>query len=142
MYQFALTLSLISTRDDPATEYSHTLQILEELGYEEVHESDLTHVQFICAQVSRRAAFLASAGIATLLNRINDPNVTVAVDGSLYRYHPFFHDLMIHKIEQMLNPGLKVSREAVLTFAEVKGCNNFCVLLCGGFSNFQRSFLL
>ena len=47
-------------------------------------------------------------GIATLLNRINKPNVTVAVDGSLYRFHPLFHDLMTEKINQLIKPGLKV----------------------------------
>ena len=49
------------------------------------------------------------AGIATLLNRINKPCRTVAVDGSLYRYHPHFHDLMMRKIEQLVPPALVVS---------------------------------
>ena len=42
------------------------------------------------------------------MNRINKPSITVAVDGSLYRFHPLFHDLMIQKITELLNPGLKV----------------------------------
>ena len=49
------------------------------------------------------------SGIATLLNRINKPELTVAVDGSLYRFHPHFHDLMVKKINQLLHPGIKVS---------------------------------
>ncbi len=57
---------------------------------------------------------LCPAGIATLLNRINDPKVTVAVDGSLYRYHPHFHNLMTEKITEMLNPGLKVSSRSTM----------------------------
>ena len=43
------------------------------------------------------------------MNRIDKPNVTVAVDGSLYRFHPLFHDFMTEKIQELLNPGLKVS---------------------------------
>ena len=48
-------------------------------------------------------------GVACLLNKINRKHVTVAVDGSVYRYHPFFHDLMTEKIKQLLNPELDVS---------------------------------
>ena len=48
-------------------------------------------------------------GIAMLLNRINKPNVTVAVDGSLYRFHPRFHDLMMSKIKELIKPDLKVN---------------------------------
>ena len=47
-------------------------------------------------------------GIATLLNRINKPRVTVAVDGSLYRYHPHFDAMMREKIRQLIKPGLEV----------------------------------
>ena len=52
--------------------------------------------------------FLFPLGIAVLLNRINKPKVTVAVDGSLYRFHPHFHELMMEKIQDLLNPGIKV----------------------------------
>ena len=31
----------------------------------------------------------------------------MAVDGSLYRFHPHFHDLMEEKIRQLVNPGIK-----------------------------------
>ena len=43
-----------------------------------------------------------------LLNRINKKQVTVAVDGSLYRFHPRFHDLMTHKIGQLVPSNIKV----------------------------------
>lgn len=36
------------------------------------------------------------------------PDVSVAVDGSLYRFHPHFHDLMVEKIEQLVKPEIKV----------------------------------
>ncbi|KAH3707305.1 hypothetical protein DPMN_066706 [Dreissena polymorpha] len=34
-------------------------------------------------------------------------DVAVAVDGSLYRFHPHFHDLMMEKTEHLVNPGIK-----------------------------------
>ena len=51
---------------------------------------------------------LSLTGIATLLNKMNRPDVVVAVDGSLYRFHPHFHDLMVEKITDLVNPGIKV----------------------------------
>ena len=58
-------------------------------------------------------------GIVTLLNRINKPNITVAVDGSLYRYHPKFHAFMMEKIQNLINPGLKVSFKEKITFVKM-----------------------
>lgn len=85
-----------------------TKEILDELGISDPSMQDCQGVQEICRLVSERAAFLASAGIATLLNRINQTEVTVAVDGSLYRFHPHFHDLMMQKTTALVKTGLKV----------------------------------
>ncbi|NEU35729.1 hypothetical protein GN156_34290, partial [bacterium LRH843] len=32
------------------------------------------------------------------------PTVTIGVDGSVYRYHPHFHNLMMAKIRQLCRP--------------------------------------
>jgi len=52
---------------------------------------------------------ICCAGIAVLLNRISKPKVTVAVDGSLYRFHPHFHQLMMTMTKSLVQPGLDVS---------------------------------
>lgn len=82
--------------------------MLEELGYEDASDEDCANVRYICEAVSRRAAHIAAAGVACLLNKMEKPHVTVAVDGSVYRFHPHFHDLMVEKIRQLINPGLTV----------------------------------
>ena len=46
--------------------------------------------------------------VATVVNRIRSDDVTVAVDGSLYRFHPHFHDLMQKKVTQLVDSGKKV----------------------------------
>ncbi|CAG0916946.1 unnamed protein product, partial [Notodromas monacha] len=79
----------------------------EELGLDNVTDDDCENVRYVCEVVSRRAAHLVSAGIATLLNKIQKKKVTVAVDGSVYRFHPHFHNLMMDKIKQLLHPGLE-----------------------------------
>jgi len=93
-------------KENDGGSFENTRQVLDELGYEEVTTEDCYNVCYICHVVGQRAAYLASSGIATLLNRINKPNITVAVDGSLYRYHPKFHDYMMEKIKSLLKPGL------------------------------------
>lgn len=65
-------------------------------------------VRHVCECVSRRAAHLVSAGIACLLNKMNEPRVTVGIDGSVYRFHPHFHTLMCEKIAQLVRPGIQV----------------------------------
>lgn len=55
-----------------------------------------------------RAAYLCAAGIATLLNRMQVPYVTVGVDGSVYRFHPTFPRLLDQKIDTLLDNNLEV----------------------------------
>lgn len=57
-------------------------------------EDDISIVQFVCELVSHRAAKLVSICTAKLLNRLNDDEITIAVDGSLYKHHPRFKALM------------------------------------------------
>ena len=43
------------------------------------------------------------------MTRVNKPKVTVAVDGSLYRFHPHFHKLMMKMTSSLIKPGVDVS---------------------------------
>ncbi|XP_066603345.1 hexokinase type 2 [Prorops nasuta] len=88
---------------DPKGKYHNCREVLAELGARNVTDQDCENVRYVCSVVSRRAAHLASAGIAMLLNRVNENNVTVGIDGSVYRFHPHFHDLMTEKISELQN---------------------------------------
>ncbi|XP_014219036.1 hexokinase type 2 [Copidosoma floridanum] len=83
---------------DPKGKYTNCREILGELGIRNPTDQDCENVRYVCSVVSRRAAHLASAGIAALLVKMGENNVTVGVDGSVYRFHPHFHDLMVEKI--------------------------------------------
>ncbi|KAH3708583.1 hexokinase-2-like isoform X2 [Dreissena polymorpha] len=87
--------------------FRNTKQVLDEIGVTNYTTEDCNIVKYICTLVSARAAFLASAGLATLINRMNKPEMTIAVDGSLYRFHPRFHNLMVLKIQELIKKGLK-----------------------------------
>jgi len=90
--------------------FRNTKQVLDEIGVTNYTSEDCKIVKYICTLVSARAAFLASAGLATLINKIGKPDMTIAVDGSLYRFHPRFHNLMVLKIQELVKPGQKVSK--------------------------------
>ena len=48
-------------------------------------------------------------GLAVIINRINKPNITVGVDGSLYRYHPRFKKNMEKSMGALVNKNIRVS---------------------------------
>ena len=68
---------------------------------------DVAVVQFLCHLVSERSAVLVSICLASLLERMDRPETTVAVDGSLFKLHPRLKTLMQHYVAQMA-PGKKV----------------------------------
>lgn len=43
-----------------------------------------------------------------LLNKMGEKKVTIGVDGSVYRYHPHFHNLMMEKIRELALPDIDV----------------------------------
>lgn len=91
--------------DEPGS-YTNCRLVLDELGLDDASDEDCANVRYICECVSKRAAHLVSSGIAMLINKMDEPHVTVGVDGSVYRFHPKFHNLMVEKITQLLKPGL------------------------------------
>ncbi|KAG4068563.1 hypothetical protein HA402_004904 [Bradysia odoriphaga] len=91
---------------DKPGNYTNCMQVMDELGLQNVTEQDCANVRYICECVSSRAAHLVSAGIAALINKMDEPSVTVGVDGSVYRFHPKFHDLMMKRIRQFVKPEI------------------------------------
>lgn len=48
----------------------------------------MTIIQHVSALISYRAAKLVAINTSILLNRMDENDITVAVDGSLYKHHP------------------------------------------------------
>ncbi|KAI1285942.1 Hexokinase type 2 [Halotydeus destructor] len=92
---------------DKKGEYTQTKAALLKMDVANPSNEDCEHVKLVCSRVSTRAAHLVSAAIATILNKIQRPHTTVGVDGSVYRYHPLFHDLMERKISELIHPEYK-----------------------------------
>ena len=68
---------------------------------------DCVIVRRVCETVSRRSATLAGAAAASLLNQMGRPSVTVGVDGSVYRFHPTFADVVQETMKKALKPGIE-----------------------------------
>ncbi|CAF0969806.1 unnamed protein product [Rotaria magnacalcarata] len=92
---------------DEGIAFSNTRRVLQDMGIRNPTYDDCAIVQHICKNVSKRAARLAGAGLAVLINRINKPQITVGVDGSLYRYHPRFKRNMEKCIKNLVNKNIK-----------------------------------
>lgn len=105
-YQFFTKYVSEIESDKPGT-FFNCYDVLEEIGIFHATDEDCANVRYICECISSRAAHLSSAGIAALINKMNDPSVTVGVDGSVYRFHPKFHDLMMEKIRELVHDHIQ-----------------------------------
>lgn len=92
---------------DPPGVFNNLREICEELGLKHASEQDYINIRYICECISRRSAHLVSAGLASLLNRIGEKKVTIGIDGSVYRFHPHFHNLMMEKIKELVDPSIE-----------------------------------
>ena len=56
------------------------------MGIDNPSDEDMSTLRYICELVSRRAGFMASAGITALLKKMDYKDVVDAIDGSVFRY--------------------------------------------------------
>merc|ERR1719400_1560569 len=68
---------------------------------------DCSVVRHICECISRRAGFMAAAGITALRKKMDYHDVTIAIDGSVFRYHPHFPNIMRSRISQLMGVEYK-----------------------------------
>ncbi|CAJ0594195.1 unnamed protein product [Cylicocyclus nassatus] len=92
---------------DDCGSYSNTRQIMDELAIDDYTFSDMLLFREVCLVVSRRSANLGAAAIACVLNRVRRKNMIVAIDGSTYKYHPFFDHWVVDKVKELIDPGLE-----------------------------------
>lgn len=64
---------------DKPGQFIYCREILDELGLDHATDADCANVRYICERVSSRAAHLVSAGIAALINKMDEPSVTVSI---------------------------------------------------------------
>ncbi|XP_048864993.1 hexokinase-1 [Brienomyrus brachyistius] len=80
--------------------------ILQQLGLDTTCDDSII-VKEVCGTVSRRAAQLCGAGMAAVVDKIRENrgldhlDITVGVDGTLYKLHPHFSKLMHQTVKQL-----------------------------------------
>ncbi|XP_055337617.1 hexokinase-2-like isoform X2 [Paramacrobiotus metropolitanus] len=88
--------------------YTKCMKIVrDELGIPNASQEDLNLIRDACAAVSSRAAYLAGIGCATVINHMQRDKCTVGVDGSVYKYHPKFHNLMVECMKQYVDKRIE-----------------------------------
>ncbi|KAL0278805.1 UNVERIFIED_CONTAM: hypothetical protein PYX00_000507 [Menopon gallinae] len=92
---------MMRIESDPEDDHSKCREVLSEFGYEDVSDEDCCQVQFICRCVSRRAANLIAAQLTALMNRINEPNIAIALEGEMLNEYPNFEWYLIRKLNQL-----------------------------------------
>lgn len=105
-YQF-FTKFVSEIESEPPESLEVVRDILSDFGIEGPSDEDCVAVRYVCECISRRSAHLVSAALATLILKVGDPDITIGVDGSVYRFHPKFHDLMTEKIRELLPSSYK-----------------------------------
>ena len=72
---------------DPVGDYPRAKAVLKQLDIDPdtVTDEDFSSLRYVCEVVSRRASFMASAGITALLKKMDYKDVVIAIDGSLFR---------------------------------------------------------
>ncbi|CAH8573963.1 unnamed protein product [Schistosoma bovis] len=97
-----LTRYLTDVERDPAhLLYNTHYMLTDDLRVPVVEPIDNRIVRYACEMVVKRAAYLAGAGIACILRRINRSEVTIGVDGSLYKFHPKFCERMTDMVDKL-----------------------------------------
>lgn len=100
---------------DPDTIHTNCKAVLQELGYDKAIDEDCFQIQFICRCVSRRAANLAAAQLATIINRIGERTVTIATDGELINNYPNFKWYLNKKLKDIKKISYDVSMKEFIS---------------------------
>lgn len=80
---------------------NNTRRILEKLAVKDYTEDDVNLLRYVCRIVSNRSALLVAICLSVLLERIDNKEVTIAVDGSVYEKHPSYRFQLEKYVRQM-----------------------------------------
>lgn len=114
------TKYLNEIESDSNVRFSKTKRILKELaGIENPSIQDCAVIKYICNSVTKRAAQLIASGLAVILKRMDRSDVTIAVDGSLFRYHPRLQIILEGTLKNLINPRNKFQ---IILSTDGSGC--------------------
>ncbi|XP_055922474.1 hexokinase-1-like [Eupeodes corollae] len=65
------------------------------------NDDDIQIIRYVCGLISKRAAQLLAINTSILLNRMEEKEITVAIDGSVYKHHPRLRHWISEYTKQM-----------------------------------------
>ncbi|EDV93625.1 hexokinase type 2 [Drosophila grimshawi] len=101
------TRYITEIESDSPGHHRNAAMVLDQLGIRTTNERDLACLRFICEAVSVRSAKLAACGLVALINKMNAKDLVVGIDGSVYRYHPHYHALLMENMNLLLKGSVK-----------------------------------
>ncbi|XP_062123590.1 hexokinase type 1 [Drosophila sulfurigaster albostrigata] len=99
--------SLIAIVSDPPGVYVHGQEVMDKFKLRNCQERDLAMLKYICQVVCDRSAKLVAAGLAALINRMNYSQISISVDGGIYRLFPRYQEVLNRHTQQLANPHNK-----------------------------------
>lgn len=78
-------------QDTVSSKNDNLLGILSNLNLEfekDYNNDDMNVIRYVCGLITKRAAQLLAINTSILLNRMEENEITVAIDGSVYKHHP------------------------------------------------------
>ena len=94
--------------EDPCGQFDKARRILTEFGMSNVANEDFYALRHVCEIVSSRGAYLIAASCAALLTKMGRKDVSIAVNGDLYYFHPFFATKVETRIQILMGKDLSV----------------------------------
>ncbi|KAJ8924888.1 hypothetical protein NQ315_001044 [Exocentrus adspersus] len=82
-------------------EFTNVKRVCDSLGLTHATREDYCNMRYLCSLISRRAAQMVAAGLSVLMRRVGHKKVAVGIDGTVYKFHPHFHNLMMEKIKDI-----------------------------------------
>lgn len=95
---------------------NRTKDVLIEAGFHNITANDIAIAQHVSAVISHRAALLVAITTSVLLKRLIDPDVTIAIDGSVYKNHPRMHEWLTRIIGKLNTTNKIVSFYSQMLF--------------------------
>lgn len=86
-----------------------TKDVLTDCGFQNITDHDIEVVQYVSAMISQRAAVLVSITTSDIVKRIYEQDLTIAIDGSVYKKHPRMNGWLNRLIECFNTSGKTVS---------------------------------
>lgn len=101
--------SISKSRDSLRGTTKLTKDVLAECGFQNSTDHDIEVIQYASAMVSHRAAVLVSITTSDIVKRIYEKDLTIAIDGSVYKKHPRMNGWLNRLIKCFNTSGKTVS---------------------------------